>query len=667
MTKDIVVFGPLATWEITQRGQRIAQMIDVWLKQGHRVLYVATDKDKNPEKFESDNFKIHHYPVCLNGNVDNFSRMRNLSFQLEYFEKEENDKVCIIEMPLEDYKHIPKYMASRGYKIIYELIDKWEEMPPYKILRQPNVEKQIVDNSHIIVGSSKALVKELIDSYKRPDTFYLPNACNRDKFNLSMASSTMPKDMFISLCKSGYNPETHTIVYYQGAIGANWFWWELVRDLAKSLPNFHFVFVGWWWEQDNFSTKDWANLRKLKNVHYLGMKTHDDCVSYCAYSDICIIPFRDIPMIHATSPNKIFEYISLYKPVIDLGQETAGYPLVYHSSTLKEWKETLKMLSQEIHSGFFQKQINKKAIDSWLDTNTWEDRANKLLSFETCHMEGMSNYISRDYVVWEYSNKPIRVKQKKSIPKVSIIMLNMNGSKYTIPSIMSLIQNTTYENYEVIVVDNNSRDGFEKEYLQNLKKKGFIDKIVWNKKNLGFSGGNNSGGKVATGKYHCYVNNDLIFHKGWLTNMMKNMSKDVGLIGPVSNNVGSGNNPQRIYYKNQKQGMVYEAERLSGFCLLINTSKLGKQPWDEEFSQVDKGVFGCFEDDDISIRSRDMGLKNLVVGDSYVFHKMMATFTHNKINNSFSYEFNKKLFEKKYPKEKAHWWKGKYDISNEVK
>ena len=45
--------------------------------------------------------------------------------------------------------------------------------------------------------------------------------------------------------------------------------------------------------------------------------------------------------------------------------------------------------------------------------------------------------------------------------KVNIILLNYNGYEDTIECIKS-INNITYENYKIVLVDNNSTDGFKK-------------------------------------------------------------------------------------------------------------------------------------------------------------------------------------------------------------
>ena len=72
-------------------------------------------------------------------------------------------------------------------------------------------------------------------------------------------------------------------------------------------------------------------------------------------------------------------------------------------------------------------------------------------------------------------------------PKVSIIILNWNGLKNTICCLQSL-KKITYQNYEVVVVDNGSKNK-QADVLEE-RFKNYIH-LIRNEENLGFAGGNN--------------------------------------------------------------------------------------------------------------------------------------------------------------------------------
>ncbi|KKR54680.1 MAG: hypothetical protein A2079_07335 [Geobacteraceae bacterium GWC2_48_7] len=98
--------------------------------------------------------------------------------------------------------------------------------------------------------------------------------------------------------------------------------------------------------------------------------------------------------------------------------------------------------------------------------------------------------------------------------KISIITANYNGLKYLEPLFNSL-KNQTYQNFEIIFVDNNSSDGS----VQFVEKKYPEIKVVQNKTNLGFAGGNNSALPYCDGEYVALINNDMVADPRWLEEM----------------------------------------------------------------------------------------------------------------------------------------------------
>ncbi len=87
--------------------------------------------------------------------------------------------------------------------------------------------------------------------------------------------------------------------------------------------------------------------------------------------------------------------------------------------------------------------------------------------------------------------------------KVSIIIVNYNG-KHFLKDCLSSIQNQTYKNIEVIIVDNNSQDGS----VPYIQKRYPRIKLIKNNTNLGFAKPNNQGAIKATGEYLFLLNND---------------------------------------------------------------------------------------------------------------------------------------------------------------
>lgn len=93
---------------------------------------------------------------------------------------------------------------------------------------------------------------------------------------------------------------------------------------------------------------------------------------------------------------------------------------------------------------------------------------------------------------------------------ISIVILNYNSSKYTIDCIGSIL-NGSYQQYEIILVDNNSTADERGVIIDYLNVNG-CDKIrfIENNVNFGFALGNIVGISVAKGKYIFVLNNDTL-------------------------------------------------------------------------------------------------------------------------------------------------------------
>jgi GT2 family glycosyltransferase len=94
-----------------------------------------------------------------------------------------------------------------------------------------------------------------------------------------------------------------------------------------------------------------------------------------------------------------------------------------------------------------------------------------------------------------------------SQPLVSVITVNWNNSEVTCDLLRSIREKNTYSNIEVIVVDNGSITNPTTACLSEYSSA----KVILTNKNLGFSGGNNAGIRVAKGDYLFLVNNDTEF------------------------------------------------------------------------------------------------------------------------------------------------------------
>ena len=103
-----------------------------------------------------------------------------------------------------------------------------------------------------------------------------------------------------------------------------------------------------------------------------------------------------------------------------------------------------------------------------------------------------------------------------SMPLVSIIIPHYNGENIIRECLKSL-QNISYKNVEIIVVDNNSHDNS----VQIIHNEFPSTHVIASEYNRGFAGGCNYGAKHAKGEYLFILNNDTVHEKNAITSLVK--------------------------------------------------------------------------------------------------------------------------------------------------
>jgi len=107
------------------------------------------------------------------------------------------------------------------------------------------------------------------------------------------------------------------------------------------------------------------------------------------------------------------------------------------------------------------------------------------------------------------------------LPLVSVVIPNWNGKEYLRDCIASL-REQTHNNLEIIVVDNASTD----DSVEYLRKNFPETKVIKHSKNFGFGAANNTGIRVAQGKYIMMLNNDTRLEPKCVEELRKSIDKD---------------------------------------------------------------------------------------------------------------------------------------------
>lgn len=238
-------------------------------------------------------------------------------------------------------------------------------------------------------------------------------------------------------------------------------------------------------------------------------------------------------------------------------------------------------------------------------------------------------------------------------PICDVIVLTWNRRDVIEGFVGSLLANTVVPT-RLIIIDNGSSDGTG-EYLSSLRGNGnCLIKVVLNDENKGFVRGMNQGIEMSDAPYVCLANNDIMFSRGWLKEIVSIFKRypEVGLLNPNSNNLGmcfAGKGAWEEFAASppeQERGVFAEMPFCIAFCLVIRREVIDKiGGLSLEFAPM------FFEDTDYSLRVAQAGYRIGVAKGAYVYHKEHGSFAaagDDKIKALFA--DSEKVFFKKWGK-----------------
>ena len=216
-------------------------------------------------------------------------------------------------------------------------------------------------------------------------------------------------------------------------------------------------------------------------------------------------------------------------------------------------------------------------------------------------------------------------------PLISIIILNYNAGNLLIDCVSS-IQKSAYTNFEIILVDNISKDNSHKKCKDNFP----TIKLIENKENLGYCEGNNVGLRTAKGEFVVVLNPDTIVDSNWLDELLEAYQNNgEGLYQPkflaTSDNsmlLSTGQMIQLFGFgysrsKGDKDEKLFEKieqiDYASGTCLFTSKKILKK------IGLFDPFLFAFHDDLELCWRAALNRIKSFYVPKSIVYHPIEGT------------------------------------------
>lgn len=255
----------------------------------------------------------------------------------------------------------------------------------------------------------------------------------------------------------------------------------------------------------------------------------------------------------------------------------------------------------------------------------------------------------------------------KETPKVSIIIPNKNHCEDLKRCIRSIKRLTTYSNYEIVIVDNQSNEEGLVEFYDQLRCDDRTNIVSFDKE-FNYSEANNFGVRCATGEYYILLNNDTeVISPAWIEEMLMYAQRDdIGAVGAklyfpdhtiqhagVILGLGPHRTAGHAFSKVDGEnlgymGRLYYAQNVSAVtaaCVMIP-----RRVW-EAVNGLDTSFAVAFNDVDLCMRIRQMGY--LIVWTPYaeLYHY------ESKSRGSENTPEKKKRFESEVQRFRERWKK----------
>lgn len=231
-------------------------------------------------------------------------------------------------------------------------------------------------------------------------------------------------------------------------------------------------------------------------------------------------------------------------------------------------------------------------------------------------------------------------------PSVLVVILNYGTYDLTLEVINNILTTIDYNNFSILVVDNNSPNESADILEKESKKGNFI--FIKNDKNSGYAAGNNIGIRYGIENgfdYSLILNNDVVIQEGNALSHMVNIAEandNIGCVGPKINTLDGEicppycrrpnlfhmtiGIPSEKKYRKKYNDISGEVYRVYGCCMLLKNSVMKK------IDCMDERTFLYGEEQILAERMNSIGSETYYDSQVSVLHKESMTMRRMSAN-----------------------------------
>lgn len=526
-------------------------------------------------------------------------------------------------------------------------------------------------------GNPKGIAHKLLSKYREKKAIRIhgtgsfPSAAERKKEE----TTVFPKDVTFSILVPLYNtPERFLREMIESVTAQTYGKWELC--LADGSDDAH-AFVGRICQE--YRQKDsrikYQKLAKNEGIsgntnecykmatgNYIALFDHDDllhpCVLFAYMQAICEKDADYIYCDEATfKGNSINHMITLhFKPDFAPDNLLANNYICHFSVFSRELLESGELFRSQFDGSqdhdmilrltakakhivhvpriLYYWRSHKGSVASSIDAKTYAIDAAKgavadhltKLGYRNFEIESTRAFATIFRIKYELTSRPL----------VSIIIPNKDHVDDLSRCVESIINLSTYDNYEIVIVENNSETAEIRTYYEEISRHPRVQ-VVEYKGDFNYSKINNFGVQYAKGEYLLLLNNDTeVITPDWIEELlMYAMRKDVGVVGAklyypdktiqhagIVIGLGAHRTAGHTHYRIPEANVGYmgklcyaqDVTAVTGACMMVSKALY------EELGGLDESFTVALNDVDFCLRVREKGLLNIFTPFAELYH-----------------------------------------------
>ena len=526
-------------------------------------------------------------------------------------------------------------------------------------------------------GNPKGIAHKLLSKYREKKAIRIhgtgsfPSAAEREKEE----TTVFPKDVTFSILVPLYNtPERFLREMIESVTAQTYGKWELC--LADGSDDAH-DFVGRICQE--YRQKDsrikYQKLAKNEGIsgntnecykmatgNYIALFDHDDllhpCVLFAYMQAICEKDADYIYCDEATfKGNSINHMITMhFKPDYAPDNLLANNYICHFSVFSRELLESGELFRSQFDGSqdhdmilrltakakhivhipriLYYWRSHKGSVASSIDAKTYAIDAAKgavadhltKLGYRNFEIESTRAFATIFRIKYELTSRPL----------VSIIIPNKDHVDDLSRCVESIINLSTYDNYEIVIVENNSETAEIRTYYEEISRHPRVQ-VVEYKGDFNYSKINNFGVQYAKGEYLLLLNNDTeVITPDWMEELlMYAMRKDVGVVGAklyypdktiqhagIVIGLGAHRTAGHTHYRIPEANVGYmgrlcyaqDVTAVTGACMMVSKALC------EELGGMDESFTVALNDVDFCLRVREKGFLNIFTPFAELYH-----------------------------------------------